>query len=394
MSLQQNHAVSEVLLSTFDEAALIQKVESCRERSGGRADIIFAFVTADWRPHLKDLTEILQVYGRAPRVIGCSSDGLIGTGEENENVSGVSLLFLNLPGADINVKTITAENLKGSRGQDFWHQHTGVNADETGGWITLANPSTFDGETWLREWNSAYPGIPTYGGLASGGRAPEDFFLFHGGEINEADSIAVSFGGGIKLEGIVSQGCRPIGEPYTITSVDDNVILTIASKSAYKMLEEAFESLGTDEREHAQGNIFAGLATSEYLENFGRGDFLVRNILGGDRDAGAIALGAFPRVGQTLQFQMRDRDAADEDIRILAESLKERSPRPLAGLLFSCTGRGSRMFDIPNHDASILEETLGSVPTAGFFCNGEIGPVGSSNFLHGYTAAAAFFVEA
>ena len=143
----------------------------------------------------------------------------------------------------------------------------------------------------------------------------------------------------------------------------------------------------------ARNNLFAGLAMSEYLEEYKRGDFLIRNILGADPEVGAVAIGAPLRVGQTLQYQLRDRDSADEDLRELCHTAEEEGARPFASLLFSCTGRGSGLFRAPDHDASVVKEIFGPHPSAGFFCNGEIGPVGKRNYLHGYTASAILLCD-
>jgi small ligand-binding sensory domain FIST len=387
-------AASATLLSTFDEDALIATVQKCRSLLARPPQIAFVFASADWRPHLEPLLEIIQVYGHGPTVVGCSAEGFIGTGQEDEEVSGASFLFLDLPAAEFTVARIDNGDLAEAErgGGAYWHEATGLGAAEARGWVALANPAAFDGERWLRSWNAAFPGVPTFGGLASGGRNASEFFLFHDRDPEPADALAIGVSGGVRLAGVVSQGCRPIGQPYTITSATDNVVFSIASKRAYEVLEAAFESLGADDRRAALGNIFAGLATSEYVEDFKPGDFLVRNIIGGDPDAGAIALGAYPRVGQTLQFQLRDRASADEDLRDRMHSFKASVPKPLAALLFSCAGRGARFFGFPNHDAGIVEDVFGPMPLAGFFCNGEFGPVGPSNHLHGYTASSAFFV--
>ena len=226
-------------------------------------------------------------------------------------------------------------------------------------------------------------------------REGEGFFLFREtGLVNDSAALLVHLSGGVRLEGVVSQGCRPIGKPYTITEVDDNVLVTIGQQQAYDILEQAYETLEDGEQESARGNIFAGLAVNEYVDEFKRGDFLVRNIIGGDSTAGVLALGAWPRVGQTLQFQLRDSEAADEDFRVQCAGAQTEFGQPFAFLLFTCSGRGLRMFGSPNHDAGILEDMFGKVPTSGFFCSGEIGPVGGTSFVHGYTAVALFLLDA
>ena len=391
--MECNGAASCVLQTTVEEDSIERAVRECRERLEGSPSRVFAFVSADWKPHLKDLCEILQIEGRAASIVGSSGVGLIGIGEEAENVSGMSLLFLKLPNTVVDRVQISEEELLNAEDGKPWPEITGIAPDDFGGWVTVANPVRLRSENWLRQWNTTYPGEPVYGGLASGGTDPDDLFLFTESGLSDAALLGVRLSGGVRLGGVVSQGCRPIGDPYTITEVDENVVVTIGLRRAYEMLEEAYESLDEDDQRIAQGNIFAGLAMSEYKEDFFRGDFLVRHIIGGDPTAGVLALGAYPRAGQTLQFQLRDKDAADQDLRIQCAGAQTRYGEPFGGLLFSCAGRGVRMFDMPNHDAGIIEEVFGKVPLSGFFCNGEIGPVGGQNFIHGYTASAAFFLN-
>jgi small ligand-binding sensory domain FIST len=259
----------------------------------------------------------------------------------------------------------------------------------TGAWLVLGNPLRLNAAALLEDMNRIYPGVPVYGGLATGGWDSDTLFTFqHAAGVIDSAGVAVHLPVTV-IQGIVSQGCQPIGEPYTITQVDKDVVLGVGGRRAYDVLVETFENLPEDDQKVARGNIMAGLAASEYREDFQRGDFLVRNIIGGDPKTGALKIGAIPRVGQTIQFQLREKDAADEDLRLRSESLRVREGVPLAMVCFSCGGRGQGLFGIPNHDAGILEDTFGPVPVAGFFCNGEFGPVAGVNFLHGYTASVA-----
>ncbi|MCB1063855.1 MAG: FIST C-terminal domain-containing protein [Verrucomicrobiae bacterium] len=388
-----NRSASVLLRTTFDDDAVVSAVRDCRERLGGAPTLVYAFVSSDWKPHLKDFLEIVQVEGHALQIVGCSGYGLMGVGQEDENVSGMSLLFLRLPNTEIRRLEVDDSDLDDAESGQPWPTITGITPDEFGGWLALANPMRMRSDIWLRQWNSAYPGEAVFGGLCSGGPDPEEMFLFTESGLSKASLILIHLLGGMRLGGVVSQGCRPIGEPYTITEVDENVVVTIGQRRAYEMLEEAYESLEEEEQVGAQGNIFAGLAMNEYKDELRRGDFLVRNIVGGDPTAGVLALGAYPRVGQTLQFQLRDKDTADEDLLVQCAGAQTRYGEPFAALLFSCAGRGARMFEVPNHDAGIIEDVFGKIPLSGFFCNGEIGPVGGQNFIHGYTAAAAFFLN-
>ena len=369
-------AASRVRLTQWDEQLVTETARQLKEETGG-ATLALAFVSPDWRPHLKEFIEILQVDGHARQVIGCSADGFIGTGQEDEEVSGFSVMFLNLAHSEIGSWVID--------------EHFQIPRDRpaTGGWLVLGNPLRLNAQALLEDMNRIYPGVPVYGGLATGGWDTETLFTFqHEAGLIDSAGVAVHLPD-VVIQGIVSQGCQPIGEPYTITQVDKDVVLGVGGRRAYDVLVETFENLPEDDQKVARGNIMAGLAASEYRENFQRGDFLVRNIIGGDPKTGALKIGAIPRVGQTIQFQLREKDAADEDLRTRSEALRVREGVPLAMLCFSCGGRGQGLFGVPNHDAGILQDTFGEAPVAGFFCNGEFGPVAGLNFLHGYTASVA-----
>ncbi len=369
-------AASRVRLTQWDEAVVTETARQLREETGG-ATLALAFVSPDWRPHLKEFMEILQVDGHARQVIGCSADGFIGTGQEDEDVSGFSVIFLNLAEEEVGTWVID--------------EHFQIPRDRpaTGGWLVLGNPLRLNAAALLEDMNRIYPGVPVYGGLATGGWDSDTLFTFqHEAGVIDSAGVAVHLPVTV-IQGIVSQGCQPIGEPYTITQVDKDVVLGVGGRRAYDVLVETFENLPEDDQKVARGNIMAGLAASEYREDFQRGDFLVRNIIGGDPKTGALKIGAIPRVGQTIQFQLREKDAADEDLCLRSEALRVREGVPLAMVCFSCGGRGQGLFGIPNHDAGILEDTFGPVPVAGFFCNGEFGPVAGVNFLHGYTASVA-----
>lgn len=379
MSGSPSRAASRIRLLTWNEDEVIATARELRAETGG-ATIAFAFVSPDWKQHMKAFTEILQVEGHARRVVGCSADGLIGTGQEDETVSGFSVLFLNLPDAQVSAWVIN---------EDFQLPH-GLPAD--GCWIVMGNMMRLNAPMLLEDMNREYPGTPVFGGMAGGGWKTDSIFHFHDAE-EATDSAGVAIHlSGVKVRGIVSQGCQPIGEPYTITKVEEDLVYAVGGRRAYDVLVETFEALPEEEKSTARGgNIMAGLAATEYRDEFQRGDFLVRNIIGGDPRTGAIKLGAVPRVGQTLQFQLREKDAADEDLRAQCAGIMGRDGQPLAALLFCCGGRGQHLFGIPNHDAGLLADTFGPIPMSGFFANGEFGPVAGVNFMHSYTASSAVF---
>jgi small ligand-binding sensory domain FIST len=256
--------------------------------------------------------------------------------------------------------------------------------------VVLADPYSFATEALLQRVGDVAPGMPVLGGLASAAAAGSAS-LFRDGEVIGGGAVACSLSG-IPLVPCVSQGAAPVGPEMTITAATANVIEELASKPAIDRLEEAIGGLEPTHRHLAAAGLMLGIVIDENRPEYGRGDFLVRPILGADAEARTITVGERVRVGQTVRMHVRDGASADEDLRDALRRQVEAlgGSEPAGVLLFTCNGRGSHMFEVPDHDASVIEDALG-VPAGGFFCAGEIGPVGGHNFLHGFTATMAVF---
>lgn len=380
----------------FDEAGLQSWAEQLRGRlRAPRVSLGLVFLTPAFFAHAAQVLEILRVHAHIPLLVGCSSASVIVGGRELEDAPGVAVGLFALPGAELKAFHFTSEQVEEASGPAYWRSETGIGADRTNGWLVFADPFHLDAERWLRGWNEAYAPLPVLGGLAGGDPVDQTAQVYWNGEVFEAGGVALSVGGPVKLVSVISQGCTPIGNTWTITRVERNLIHEIGNRPAYEVLLQTFNELPAAEKQKAQGNLFVGLVINEYLEEFQRGDFLIRNLLGADPRSGALAVGAFPRLGQTLQFQRRDAAAATEDMVALLSRAKANLDRATiyGACLCSCNGRGHRLFGRPNHDAGLVQQQLGPLGLAGFFCNGEIGPVGDRNFLHGYTASLALFVK-
>jgi small ligand-binding sensory domain FIST len=255
--------------------------------------------------------------------------------------------------------------------------------------LLLADPYSFPADVFLSGLHDQVDvDLPVIGGLASAARGP-------GGNRLVLDSDVVSDGavgvvlGGVELTTVVSQGCRPIGDPMVVTRGEHQVIYELAGRPALERVQSLVHSLGSDDLALAQQGLHVGRVIDEHKVDYGRGDFLIRNVIGADRDAGAMAVGDEIDVGDTVQFQVRDAGSADEDLRHLM------GPHDAdAALLFTCNGRGSQLFGAADHDAGVVSDALGGVPIAGMSCAGEIGPVGGRSFLHGFTASVALFRDA
>ena len=390
------HSIAAHWASVYDEPALQKWAENLRRQlAAPQVSLGLVFMSPRFFPRAKQVLEILRVHARIPLLAGCSSPSLIVGDNEVEQNAGVTVGLYYLPGAELNAFHFKQEQVEEANGPGYWQLETGIEPSQTNGWLVFIDPFHLDSESWLRSWNEAYAPVPVLGGLASGDFSEQSTQVYLNGDVYDEGGVAISCGGTVKLVGVTSQGCTPIGETWTLTRVEQNVIHQIGNRPAYKVLEETFNQLSPEEQKKARGNLFIGLVVNEYLEEFHRGDFLIRNLLAADPRSGSISVGALPRLGQTIQFQRRSAAAATEDMEaLLARAQAQLANTPLyGGCLCSCNGRGRNLFGRPNHDAQMVQQRLGPLGVAGFFCNGEIGPVGDKNFLHGYTASLALFVK-
>jgi small ligand-binding sensory domain FIST len=380
----------------FDEEGLQQWADTLRKQLQGPAvSLGLVFMAPAFFPHARQVLEILQVHARVPLLVGCSSQALIIADRELEHDTGFVLGLYSLPGAELRAVHFTQDQVEQAGGPGYWRAETGIDPARTNGWLAFLDPFHLDCETWLQTWNQSYVPLPVLGGLASGVFSDQLTQVYLNGEVFEEGGVAVSVGGNVKLTGVTAQGCTPIGDTWTLTRVEQNVIHEIGNRPAYQVLAETFGKLSPEDQRTAQGNLFLGLVVNEYLDEFHRGDFLIRNLLGADPSSGSLAVGALPRLGQTVQFQRLSAAAATQDL----EELLNRTGQSLkghvvyGGCLCSCNGRGRHLFGRPHHDAQLVQQRLGPMGLTGFFCNGELGPVGERNFIHGHTASLALFVS-
>jgi small ligand-binding sensory domain FIST len=384
-----NKAASRLVLEPYSEEAVIRASRDCLEELGCNPSLALVFVSSDYRPHLEDFLELLQLHCHAALLLGGSAWGLVGSGMEAESSTGFSLLLLSLPNTRLSPVTFNEQQADDYTSAQ-WRNHAGEAADSEA-WLFLGNPVKMGAELWLKNWSAAFPGVRVLGGLLSGGEQDEEIFAFHNRQPVEA-GLVLGLKGGFKLHLILGQGCRPIGEPHAITGAEENVLTSIGSMPAYERLSESIEGLSKEERRTVGRNLFAGFAADEYRDDFQTGDFLIRNVLGTDPESGTVELAAYPRVGQTFQFQLRDPASAHEELEHQIELKAREGIRPVACAAFVCRGRGENLFGRPNHDVEAIGRRFGPLPTTGLFCNGEVGPVGQSNFVHGYTAAIGLLV--
>jgi len=358
-----------------------------------RCHLACVFASPAYRARWDDL--LAQVHDRLhPAVlIGCSASGVIGADREFEGVPALSVVAAHLPDVRLHPFAISPQELERSSPGGFWVDKVGALPGDAPVLVLLADPFTCDAPRLLAELNATYPTRPMIGGLASGGTQAGEHGVFFDTQVLQDGAVGLAMTGNIALEAIVSQGCRPIGRSYVVTKAEGQVIWELGGRPALEVLREALMGLSPSDQELAQQAIFVGLVIDEMRTNFGSGDFLIRHLVGVDPPSGAIAVAEDAQPGQSLQFHVRDPQSSHQElVRLLSRHRSSFESRPPAGaLFFNCSGRGKAFYGVPHRDTRTIRGTVAQLSFGGFFCNGEIGPVGGRNFLHGYTASLGLF---
>lgn len=371
-------------------------LEACEAVSAGLgpgpASLVVAFASPETCAGADELLAVIERRLAPGCLIGAMGEAIIGAGREVEGGPALALWAARLPGATITPFRLVARSTGDGLGVVGWPAELEHGPAPEGPVIMLADPFSFPADALLGQLNLDGRGVQVVGGLASGGRGPGDHRLFFGDEVHSDGAVGVVVRGA-RVVTVVSQGCAPIGPDMVVTAAEGSTVQELAGVPALGKLEEVVASLPEEDRSMVSvGGLLAGLVINENQPDYDRGDYLIRGISGGDPSTGALYVGEQVRVGQTMRFHVRDAASADDDLRdALRRARRELGDdAPAGGLIFSCNGRGTRMFAAADHDASVLSEELGA-PAAGLFCNGELGPVGGKNFLHGFTATMALF---
>ena len=373
-------------------AALDHVCERIEEQLEGAPELSFVFVSAN---HVNDCQQIADVICdrlATERLLGCAGESIVGVGEEVEGDSAISLWCAKMPDTTLLPMHLRFERTTDGGSILGWHDELLTDWPPDAAMILMGDPFSFPADAMLEQLNRDQPGVGVVGGMASAGQEPGSNRLILGRRVETEGAVAVVLSGGVRLRTVVSQGCRPIGTPLVITKAERNVIQELGGRAAMLQLKEIFDALPNYEKEIVQRGLHVGRVISEYQERREQGDFLIRNVMGIDPDNGSIVIGDFIRPGQTVQFHIRDDKTADNDLgQLLLESRKRSELPPRGALLFTCNGRGTRLFGDPHHDAALIAAHLGAIPLAGFFAAGELGPVSGANFMHGFTASMMLF---
>jgi small ligand-binding sensory domain FIST len=364
--------------------------------AGASVDLACAFVSHHYGAALEDLGPRLARALGTNVLVGSSGETIIGGEREVEEGPALSVWAAHLPGTE--VRSFEAALEMNPDGTGHFNGAPDIHTSNRSSVLLFADPYSFAADEYLASLDQRFPGVPIVGGMSSGGQGPGQNLLITERGLIAAGAVGVVLEGDVEVCSVVSQGCRPVGKPWVVTSCEQNVLRTLASRPAAEVLFETMAGLSKDDRALFQRQPFVGLAIDAAKSSFERGDFLVRGIVGIEPKNKSFAVGDTLRRGQTVQFLVRDAQSASEDLTQMMRSHAALANRldvkahAIGALLFSCNGRGTNMFSKPDHDISCVRSGLpGDVPIAGFFANGEFGPVGRRNFLHGFTASLAVF---
>ncbi len=387
------------------EAAVREVVARSQAQLGSPADLGLVFISSTFASEYPRLLPLLSEALDLPVLVGCGGGGIVGMAgdpiqeiREIEGETALSLTLARLPGVKLHAFHLSAEDLPDlDSPPDAWAELVGVDPAEQPNFILMAEPVFSSINDLLQGLDYAYPGAIKVGGLTDGSGMGHGN-LFCNGKLYRDGVVGVALSGNLVMETIVAQGCRPIGQPFRVVEGDRNIMIKIAPEAAQpgstsdstplEALQELLQDLSEEDRELAQHSLFVGIAQSEFKQQLEQGDFLIRNLLGVDPRAGAVAIGDRVRPGQRIQFHLRDADASATDLETLLRRYQAQSGQTSAAgaLMFSCLGRGEGLYGKPNFDSTLFRRYITHAPVSGFFCNGEIGPVGSTTFLHGYTS--------
>ncbi|HEX7481772.1 MAG TPA: FIST N-terminal domain-containing protein [Polyangiales bacterium] len=374
-------------------AALEEAVSAVLAGSDRSPDLVLAFVSAHHAPAYESLYAWLREAVGEALFVGTSAAGVIGAGRELEGREALSLTAAWLP--DTLVRSVHLRQLPDDDNPHSWSRTLGVPLSAAPCFLVLADPGSCDSDRLLRCLDTAFPRSVKIGGLMSGGEGKQTPALLHGSRVERGGALLLMLDGPIELTTIVAQGCRPVGEPLIVTRSRGNIIQELNAGKPADVLRGLHARLPTRDLALFDSSLFLGLAMTDKRGSYEAGDFLIRNILGVDRESGAMATDARLGEYQVVQFHMRDRESAAQDLaqRLRQFARSDAAARARGALVFSCVGRGERLYGVADHDSDVFQRRVGAASLAGCFCNGEIGPVAGKTFVHGYTSVFAVFSE-
>ena len=382
-----------------EQTPLSNAIEECvssvnQQLDGAAANLAVVFASFHYQEQFEDIPGLIRDQLDSPLVLGCSGGGIIGNGLEVEQQPALSITVASLPNVTLKAFHLQADDLPDlDAGPQTWEDLVQVVKSDEPQFILLADPYSFPAQNLILGLDFAFDQSTKIGGLASGAQQQGQNALFLEGQVFRSGAVGVAMSGNVVVDTVVAQGCRPIGKPMRITQSQRNLLGGLDGRPPVEVLRELFEGLNERDRGLMRTSLFLGVVMDGFIDEPRQGDFLIRNVMGMDDRAGVLSIGEVLKEGQLVQFHLRDAETSAEDLVAVLDRYagENRENQAQGALLFSCLGRGQYLYGKSNHDTEIFQNKLGSVPLGGFFCNGEIGPVSGTTFLHGYTSSFGIF---
>jgi small ligand-binding sensory domain FIST len=358
-------------------------------------NLLIAFVSHDYADEMEQLSDMVAATFPGCLLIGCSAGGVIGAGREIENQPALSFLAGILPGVELTPfhwvdvprisETCSEEDVK-----SIWRDRVGIASEREPAFLVFTDPFTCDAQSMLAGLDAVYPNACKLGGMLSGSKRPGKGRLFIGNDQHREGAVAIALRGNFKMESVVAQGCKPIGEKFIVTKFEDNVIHEFNRGRPVDVLRDVYQTLDCHDQNLAEHSLFVGIELTAKSRGglLTDGDFLMRHALSFDPKDGTMTVDGPLEDHQVIQFHVRDRSTSSEDLDdVLAHYQQTHEGSPAAALMISCLGRGADLYGTSDHDSSAFLNRFGDVPICGFFGNGEIGAVGGKAFVHGYSSS-------
>jgi len=385
--------VSAVTTEVEFEDALKSLIQQTASKAGDASlDLMVVFASAHFTHSIREIVQDLLAALKPGLLIGCTAEAVVSRDREIEKGPAITLVAAQMPEVGLHHFLLQPDSLDWPKlllDEDEFHRRVGA-PEDTRLFMLLGDPFSAPMDDLLQAFNQYFPGIPVVGGIASAALRPGGNTLFVNDTVTSQGVVGVAFSGALDIDVVVSQGCRPIWRPYKVVEARRNEIYNLEGRAPLAWLQDLIPTLSEEDKSLLQTGLFVGRSVKPGQELLGRGDFVIRGVMSIDQQSGAIAIGDSVMDGDMIQFHLRDAMTALEDLemQLIPQMFRDAA---CGGLLFTCNGRGTHLYERPNGDINIIQPSIKNVPLAGFFCAGEIGPIGKMNFLHGHTATLVLF---
>ena len=358
-----------------------------------KADLAVVFATVDYQADYGQLFHTIHEVSGCDHLVGCSGMSVLTSAGEIEGEPAVAVLVLRSD--DVSAMPFLVSSDDSSMIGAAIRERISPKLNENSLLVVLPDVRCISPEALVHQIGEDGNRLPIVGAAASGSPDGQYIYEWLDGEVVEAGVAGMLLTGAIHTEIGVAQGCQPIGRSLEITRAEGNVIYEVNGGPALDGLQGALESLSTEDLRQSGRVVFIGIAMEKENPAPQRGDFLVRNLVGYDKESGAIAVSESVSEGQLIQFHLRNSSSADKEIQEIVLDLHKRTREqpPAFGMYFNCLGRGKGLYGEANHDIQIIKQRFPDLPVIGFFGNAEFAPIGGRNFAHAYTGALVLCSE-